>query len=184
MDPNRISRRFYCLVYLLRRGHRGRYAAQESDLIFFCEDKFQAGKSHPEYAQYWRENLHHMPEIALRLSAGMLPSVFFQNTNDPVELHDAKIQNATTSESLLTLTLHGNDNGGLRVVEIQYDYNGFEVPDIPKSLLENKPDCDLMCHEFIRQNHWCEHHMLFASGTEILIQFKNIVANFTPDRAS
>jgi hypothetical protein len=123
-----------------------------------------------------------MPEIALRLSGGMLPPDLLEHVSDPVELHDARIQNATAHESLFTLKLHGDDNGGLRIIEIQYDCNGIAVPDIPPSLLENKPYCDLMCHEFIRQDRWHEHHMLFASGTEIVIQFNKIAANFTPDR--
>lgn len=151
-------------------------------MIFFAEDKYQAGTSHAEYARYWRENLCQMPEIALRLSGGMLPPDLLECISDPVELHDARIQNATVHESLFTLKLHGDDNGGLRIIEIQYDCNGIAVPNIPPSLLENKPYCDLMCHEFIRRDRWHEHHMLFANGTEIVIQFNKITANFTPDR--
>ena len=112
----------------------------------------------------------------------MLPAELFANTNDPVELHDARIQTAVTNENEIVLKLHGDDNGGLRKIEIRYDRTGLAVPEIPNDLLQNNPDCDLMCHEFIAQKNCLEHHMLFASGAEIMIQFRNIVANFIPDR--
>ena len=110
----------------------------------------------------------------------MLPLEFFDNVNDPVLLHDARIQAANTNEAGTSLTLHGDDNGFLRVIEIQYDCFGLTAADFPEHLLKNNPECDLMCHEFICQNDYLEHHILFADGTEILIQFNSINVNAHP----
>ena len=150
-------------------------------MIFFSENKYRAGRSHAEYAQYWRENLTRLLKIALRLSDGMLPDEFFEKIDDPVELHDARIRTFNANETEIEIQLHGDDSGSLRVIEIRYDCTGLPTPDIPTSLLKNKPDCDLTCHEFIHRDNYFEHHMLFANGTEILIQFNSLVANFTPD---
>lgn len=106
-------------------GDFRRYVAWNSELQFFTDDKFQAGRSHAEYAQYWRDNSSRIPTIALRLSGGMLPAELFANTNDPVELHDACIQTAVTNENEIVLKLHGDDNGGLRKIEIRYDRTGL-----------------------------------------------------------
>ena len=94
-----------------------------------------------------------MPEIALRLSGGMLPAEFFQNTIDPVELHDARIQTVAVNGNKIALKLHSDDNGGLREIEIQYDCTGFAVPVIPTDVMRNKPGCDLMCHESVSYTH-------------------------------
>jgi hypothetical protein len=152
-------------------------------LRFFTDEKHQRGTAHSEYAQYWRDNSDLMPRIALRLSAGMLPLEFFTAISDPVFLHDARIQTATTGDSDLILNLHGDDRGGLRKIDIQYDCTGLAVPVIPPELQTDNSDCDLMCHEFDFQSDWFSHRILFASGTEIAVQFRSLTVKLTPDHA-
>ncbi|MAC53810.1 MAG: hypothetical protein CME31_14835 [Gimesia sp.] len=149
---------------------------------FFTDKKFQLGTAHNEYEQYWRDNYDRMPKLTLRLSAGMLPIKFIAETNDPVFLHDARIQSSTVIDDILSLTLHGDDDGGRRIINNQYDCNGFSIPEIPAALLANKPHCDLACHEFVIESDRINHQILFASGTELTIPFRNIFAEFNPDR--
>lgn len=149
---------------------------------FFTDEKCQLGTAHSEYEQYWRDNFDRMPKLALRLSAGMLPIEFIAETNDPVFLHDARVQASKVTDNLLSLTLHGDDDGGLRIINIQYDCSEFSIPKIPATLLANMPDCDLACHEFQIESDWINHQILFASGTELTIPFHNIFAEFNPDR--
>lgn len=112
----------------------------------------------------------------------MLPIEFIAEANDPVFLHDARIQASKMTDNLLSLTLHGDDYGGLRIIKIQYDCSGLSIPEIPNALLADMPDCDLMCHEFQIESDWFTHQILFASGTELTIQFHNLVAEFNLDR--
>lgn len=163
-------------------GYRNRYFASEFALRFFIDNKIQRGTAHSEYSQYWRDNSKRLPQIALRLSAGMLPVEFFSNVNDPVFLHDARIQSVETKNDELVVKLHGDDDGRLRVIIIRYDCNGLNIPDIPNQLLLNNSDCDLMCHEFNAQPDLLLHHLMFANGIKLTIRCRNLIANLTPDR--
>ena len=154
----------------------------ESILKFFTDNKIQLGTAHSEYAQYWSDNSLQMPSSALRLSAGMLPDNLLSNIADPIYLHDARIQKSATAENQLSLTLHGDDHGSLREIEIRYDCGSFQIPEIPNSLVDNTPQCDLMCHEFRIESDSMVHEILFAIGIEIAVQFRGIQVEVTPDR--
>ena len=147
---------------------------------FFTDDKCQRGTSHAEYAEYWRGNLDHMPAAALRVSAGMLPSTLCAETIHPIELHDARIHSVDSSDGQLSIILCGDNNGESQTIQMSYDCSGLETPEIPLSLLEDMPHCDLMCHEFHVETNFYVHQILFANGVELTIQFLTLGVDLTP----
>ena len=141
---------------------------------FFTDEKFARGLSHTEYERYWLDNRDNLPAELLRMNGGMLPDSMLADTHDPICLHDARIQEQHFENGNLTILLHGDHNGALRQILLQYINADVEFP-ISASLTKNTSDCDLLCHELtIDPDGRFDHRMMFANSEIVALKFTAI----------
>ena len=166
-----------------RLGDHGRYPLKNSANImqFFSDDKYAQGASHAEYRIYWDANRDSMPSELIRLNGGMLADDFYANPDDAIHLHDARIMEYENNDAYVLIKLHGDHNGALRRITLRYaDTSAFSG--ISNSLLANKPDCDLMCHELTRCSPGTyNHRMLFANSEIVSVNFVDVEIEVVDD---
>lgn len=148
-----------------------------SEMTFFNDDRVAPKKQHAAYYQYWLANADKMPRELLRINGGMLPHEHFESLADIIFLHDARIEYAKIDLPTFELRFHGDNRGALRYTTIHYG-GVVRVSPIPKILLAEMPDSDLMCHEtLIQDSGLFMHKMLFASGDVLCVEFESISLN-------
>lgn len=146
-----------------------------TQMRFFNDELFETGESHNAYEAYWSTERHRMPDALLRINRGMLPDDFFADPEAAINLHDARIVRVDSELQTFQLILHVDHDGSLREISLQY-FGVTHCSGVPKALLRDVPESDLMCHEttVLAENSF-NHKMLFASSDVLSIDFSALV---------
>lgn len=128
-----------------------------------------------EYAEYCRSIWDDLPPDLKTIHWGMLPDELTSGQSH-VALHDGKIINFVSTNNDLKIEFSTDHFGKLR--KAWFHYIDAIILQIPNENVLGKQikngDSDVMCHEIEKtiDGEWV-HTLLFASGEELIIQFKD-----------
>ena len=148
---------------------------------YFTDEKMQNHSAHREYEEYCKSIWNELPIDLKCIHWGML-SENLTAGQSKIALHDAKITSFELSATDLNVEFNTDYNGGLR--KAWFHYKKVLLMQIPNENVLGKkvnanPHGDVMCHEIEKadNNEWI-HTLLFASGEELVIRFKDFTMSF------
>jgi hypothetical protein len=153
---------------------------------YFTNEKFADNTAYCDYIEYCRSIWNELPDELKSIQKNMVLDEMLDGLV-MIEFHDGKIVDFRQDGEDLCIELNTNLHGALRKVWLKY--HNATIIMLPKSnvLGEDIDNCksDIMCHEIETiDTKAYTHTLLFASGEELLIQFKDISLKFKDFYAS